>query len=124
MLIDRMASLLQRSCEGTFTQTRSQRRASELSVGTLCSYGRRTFSRAICAVGRQDQDWSADYNVFSRSPWEAVKVHNLSRDSLEVIRDLRDDLNQMGAAQCTMLVVVDGSLCNRTVFKADLHGIE
>jgi hypothetical protein len=232
MLIDRMVSLLQRSCEGTFAQTRSQRRASELSLGTLCSYGRRTFSRAVCAVGRQDQDWSADYKLFSRSPWdadrlfdpvmegylrryptgpisvalddtrlrksgrkipsafwqrdplsppfyvnlvyglrflgaslifphyrerdlaarampvrfvecpavkkpgkradeaqrqayrEAVKVHNLSRDSLEVIRHLRDDLNQMGAAQRTMLAVVDGSLCNRTVFKADLHGIE
>jgi hypothetical protein len=221
MLIDRMVSLLQRSCEGTFAQVRSQRRAWELSLGTLASYGRRTFSRAICAVGRQDQDWSADYKLFSRSPWdadrlfdpvmeeylrryptgpisvalddtklrksgrkipsafwqrdplsppfyvnlvyglrflgaslifphyregdvpprampvrfvecpavkkpgnradqaqrqayrEAVKVHNLSQDSLE-----------MGGGQRTMLAVVDGSLCNRTVFKADLHGIE
>lgn len=232
MLIDGMGSLLQRSCGGTFVQDRTQRRASQLCVGMLCSYGRRTFSRAICAVGRQDQDWSADYKLFSRSLWdadrlfdpvmeeylgcyptgpivvalddtklrksgrkipsafwqrdplsppfhvnfvyglrflgaslifphyregdvppraipvrfvecpavkkpgkradeaqhqayrEAVKVHNLSRDSLNVIRDLRNDLTEMGAAQRTMLAVVDGSLCNRTVFKADLEGIE
>jgi hypothetical protein len=232
MLIDCMGSLLERSCGGTFAQGRSQRRASELSLGTLSSYGRRTFSRAICAVGRQDQDWSADYKLFSRSLWdanrlfdpvmeeylrryptgpisvalddtklrksgrkipsafwqrdplsppfhvnllyglrflgaslifphyregdvppraipvrfvecpavkkpgkraeeaqrqayrEAVKVHNLSRDSLEVIAALRNDLNQMGAAQRTMLAVVDGSLCNRTVFRADLRGVE
>jgi len=69
MLIDRMLSLLERSCEGTFAQSRSRERASELSLGTLCSYGRRTISRAICAVGRQDQDWSADYKIYSRSPW-------------------------------------------------------
>jgi hypothetical protein len=71
MLDDRMVSLVQRSCAVTFAQARSQRRAWELSLGTLCSYGRRTFSRAICAVGRQDDDWSADYKVFSRSPWDA-----------------------------------------------------
>jgi len=232
MLIDQMGSLLQRSCEGTFTQGRSQRRASELSLGILASYGRRTFSRAICAVGRQDQDWSADYKLFSRSSWqaerlfdpvmqeylrryptgpicvavddtklrksgrkigsafwqrdplsppfhvnlvyglrflgaslifphyreqdvppraipvrfvecpavnkpgkraeeeerqayrEAVKVHNLSRDGLETLRELREEFNQMGAAQRALLAVVDGSLCNRTVFQADIPGIK
>jgi len=232
MLIDCMGSLLERSCKGTFAQDRSQRRAWELSVGMSCSYGRRTFSRAICAVGRQDQDWSADYKLLSRSPWdanrlfgpvveeylrryakglisvalddtklrktgrkipsafwqrdplsppfhvnllyglrfvgaslifphyregdvapraipvrfvespavkkpgkraeeaqrqayrEAVKVHNLSRDSLGVVRNLREDFDRTGAADRTMLAVVDGSLCNQTVFKADLPGIE
>ena len=232
MLIERMVSLLQRSCAVTFAQARSQRRASELSLGTLCSYGRRTFSRAICAVGRQDQDWSADYKVFSRSPWdadrlfdpvmeeylhryptglisvalddtklrktgrkiasafwqrdplsppfhvnlvyglrflgaslifphykegdvparavpvcfvecpavkkpgkradeeerrdyrEAVKVHNLSRDGLQVMKGIRDSLDLMGGRERTVLIVVDGSLCNRTVFKADLDRME
>jgi len=51
MLIDRMTSLLKRSCEAAFAQSRRWRRASELSLGTLCSYGRRTLSLAICAVG-------------------------------------------------------------------------
>jgi hypothetical protein len=39
-------------------------------MGTPCSLGRRTISRAICALGRQHQDWSADYKLFSRSKWE------------------------------------------------------
>jgi len=232
MLIDRMLSLLQRSCQGVFAQSRSQRRASELSLGTLCSYGRRTISRAICAVGRQHQDWSADYKIYSRSPWEAdrlfdpvteayvrryptgpisvafddtklrksgrnirsafwqrdplsppfhlnlvyglrfmqaslifphyregdvsargipvrfvecpavkkpgkradeaqrrdyreaIKIHNLSRDGLGVMRNLRARLDQMGSGDRLMMAVVDGSLCNRTIFKADLDRVE
>ena len=232
MLIDRMISLLQRSCEGAFAQSRTGRRASELSLGMLCSYGRRTISRAICAVGRQDQDWSADYKIYSRSPWdadrlfdpvmeeylrryptgpisvafddtklrksgrnirsafwqrdplsppfhvnlvyglrftqaslifphyregdvsargipvrfvecpavkkpgkradeaqrrayrEAIKVHNLSRDSLEVMKGVRARLDEMSCEDRTMLAVVDGSLCNKTIFKGDLDRIE
>lgn len=232
MLIDRMLSLLDRSCEGTFAQSRSRQRASELSLGTLCSYGRRTISRAICAVGRQDQDWSADYKIYSRSPWdadrlfdpvveeylrryprgpisvafddtklrktgrrvrsafwqrdplsppfrvnllyglrftqaslifphyregdvsargipvrfvecpavkkpgkradeaqrrayrEATKTHNLSRQSLEVMKGMRVRLDEMGGEDRSMLAVVDGSLCNRTIFRADLDRIE
>jgi hypothetical protein len=232
MLIDRMVSLVERSCQGTFAQARSCRRASELSLGTLSSYGRRTLSRAICAVGRHHQDWSADYKVFSRSPWdadrlfdpvmeeylrryptgpisvafddtklgktgrsiqsafwqrdplsppfhvnlvyglrfmgaslifphyrqgdvpprampvrfvecpavkkpgkradeaqrraykEAVKLHNLSRDGLGVMRGIRHSLDQIGSGDRVMVAVVDGSLCNRTIFKADLEGVK
>src|SRR5262245_24886079 len=28
-------------------------------------------TRAICFNNRQHQDWSADYKLFSRSPWDA-----------------------------------------------------
>jgi len=70
MLSDQMTSLLQDACAGAFLQQRSRIRAMELSLGTLCALGRRTLSRSICAVGRQHQDWSADYKVFSRSQWE------------------------------------------------------
>jgi hypothetical protein len=70
MLCEQMTSLLKDACFGAFVQERSRIRAMELSLGTLCALGRRTLSRSICAVGRQHQDWSADYKVFSRSPWE------------------------------------------------------
>jgi hypothetical protein len=70
MLGEQMISLLQEACSGAFAQGRSCIRAMELSIGSLCSLGRRTISRSICAVGRQHQDWSADYKVFSRSQWE------------------------------------------------------
>ena len=52
MLLDRMAGLLGASCARTFAQERSARRAQELGMGLLCSFGRRTLSRSICAVGR------------------------------------------------------------------------
>ena len=70
MLGEQMTYLLQEACSGAFVQKRSRIRAMELSFGSLCSLGRRTISRSICAVGRQHQDWSADYKVFSRSQWE------------------------------------------------------
>lgn len=74
MLCEQMTSLLKDACSGTFAQERSRMRAMELSLGALCALGRRTLSRSICAVGRQHQDWSADYKVFSRSPWEADQM--------------------------------------------------
>lgn len=70
MLSEQMTSLLHDACSGVFIQERSRVRAVELSLGGLCSLGRRTVSRSICAVGRQHQDWSADYKIFSRSQWE------------------------------------------------------
>jgi hypothetical protein len=70
MLCKQLTSLLKDACSDAFAQERSRIRAMELSFGTLCALGRRTVSRSICALGRQHQDWSADYKVFSRSPWE------------------------------------------------------
>ena len=232
MLLDRTLSLLQDSCGRAFAQERSRKRATELGLGTLCAFGRRTLSRSICAVGRQFQDWSADYKVFSRSPWDAddlfdpvmvdylaryprgpvcaacddtklarggrnvktafwqrdplsppfhvnllyglrfmqvsllfphyreggfsargipvrfvecpavkkpgkradaaqwrayrqaVKVHNLSTQSLAVIRNLRDRLDALGGSDRPLLVPVDGSLCYKTLFRAELDRVD
>jgi len=66
-----LSDLLDRSCAGAFAQRRTRERAAELALGMLCSFGRRTISRAICALGRQSGDWSADYKLYSRSPWRA-----------------------------------------------------
>jgi len=74
MLSEQVTSLLSNACAGTFGQERSRQRALELSLGMLCALGGRTISRTICAVGRQHQDWSADYKVFSRSPWDANRM--------------------------------------------------
>ena len=68
MLIDRMLSLLERSCEGTFAQSRSRQRASELSLGTLCSYGRRTISRAFWSSGPVEHTISSHYPSGERTP--------------------------------------------------------
>jgi hypothetical protein len=52
-----------------FAQDRTFDRVRRLTYGQLLSAPRHTTSAAICTVGRQFLDWSADYRVFSRSPW-------------------------------------------------------
>lgn len=53
-----------------FPQERTLQRATTLAFGILCGVGRRTLTRAIYFAGNTQKDWSADYKVFSRSPWE------------------------------------------------------
>jgi hypothetical protein len=76
--------------EAVFSQARTLRRAVALGFGIVCGLGKRTITRAICFHGNTQKDWSADYKVFSRSPWEprelfapilehAIKEHKLKR---------------------------------------------
>jgi hypothetical protein len=84
MFSQRLIDLQRESFSPVFRQRRTCQRAQDLSLGTLCSFGRRTISRSICAVGRQHQDWSADYKLFSRSPWNADDLFDpVIRDNLE-----------------------------------------
>jgi hypothetical protein len=53
-----------------FPQERTLLRALSLAFGILCGVGRRTLTRAIIFQGNAHKDWSADYKVFSRSPWQ------------------------------------------------------
>lgn len=55
---------------GVFPQKRSFERVIALSFGILCGVGKRTITRAIGFHGNTQKDWSADYKMFSRSPWE------------------------------------------------------
>lgn len=52
-----------------FSQSRSAERAIDQALGCLLSLGRRTLSRALWSLGRQSQDWSADYKLHSRANW-------------------------------------------------------
>jgi hypothetical protein len=54
----------------TFAQARSGQRAVDQALGSLLALGRRTLSRSLWALGRQDQDWSADYKLHSRASWK------------------------------------------------------
>ena len=60
-------TLLERGWQPVFAQARTHRRALEHALAGPCVLGRRTLSRTICALGRSQQDWSADYKIFSRS---------------------------------------------------------
>jgi hypothetical protein len=60
--------------ESVFAQTRTYQRVLALALGLLCGVGRRTITRSLGFWGKEQQDWSADYKVFSRSQWEAAEL--------------------------------------------------
>ena len=69
MLLEKLLQLLG-GWAPAFRQQRTRERAIALALGLLCGLGRRTVTRAICFNNRQHQDWSADYKLFNRSPWD------------------------------------------------------
>ena len=119
MLSEGFLSLTSSGWNSVFAQERTLERAVSLSVGGLCAFGRRTVSRAIFAAGRQHRDWSAEWKAFRK----ARKERNLSRQGLAVLEGLRRRLDALGGARRTLLAAVDGSLCNRTIFKAELDRV-
>lgn len=215
-----------------FSQGRCHRRAMAQALGALTSFGRRTVSRCICALGHQQQDWSADYKLHARAAWKpndlfqpvlekalpfcggryviaavddtrlhktgrhiqsafyqrdplspkfrfnlmfglrflqisllvplyrrhkasaralpvrfeevpalqhprrkapreewaayrrVVKKNNLSTHAVRIIRDLRESVDQAGQRRKRLLMVGDGSFCNRTLFRAAIERTE
>jgi len=69
-LLETYDSLLQ-DWRQVFSQNRTFERARRLTFGLLVCLRLHLTSRAICAIGRQFVDWSADYRLCSRSPWNA-----------------------------------------------------
>jgi hypothetical protein len=232
MLLATYRCLLERSWKGVFRQARTLHRGVEHALAWPSAMGRRTISQTICARGRSQEDWSADYKLYSRSPWEEQrlfdgiseqyltryprrpvvlaiddtrlaksgrkipgaswqrdplsppfqvnliwgqrvlqasllfphhmegdfsaraypvgfkhvpvvkkpgiraseeqreqyrqlrKTTNLSTLSLNWIRDYRNQLDRLNAADCTLRVVGDGSFCNRTFYRGGLDRVE
>ncbi|MCI0721467.1 MAG: transposase, partial [Acidobacteria bacterium] len=52
-----------------FAQPRSHQRALEHALAWPSVLGERTIAGSITVLGRDQQDWSADYKIYSRSPW-------------------------------------------------------
>ncbi len=57
-----------------FQQERTFQRARALAYASLLTYGRHTVTRLICSKNTQDQDWSADYRLFSLRDWSADRL--------------------------------------------------
>lgn len=51
----------------------------------------------------------------------AVKKHNLSTEAVEMFKQMRKQVDQLGGEEKTLAHALDGSFCNQTVFKADLE---
>lgn len=224
-LLDTFLDFL-RGLESTFPQYRTFRIAQRQAIGTLMILGQHTISRILEGIGRNQESWSSDYRLYSRSPWdqrdlfqsglartiayshpqylavgfddtrlhktgrhiktaffardplsppfhtnltlglrflqasallplyregasaargipvrftevpaikkpgknaskedmlsyrEQVKIHNLSHHSVTVARDLRASYDAAGAADKLLIMVGDGSFCNRTVLSS------
>lgn len=74
MLLTNYCSLLQAGWQPIFAQERSHQRAIEHAVAWPAVLGERTIARTVCALGRDQQDWSADYKIYSRSLWSSPSL--------------------------------------------------
>jgi hypothetical protein len=72
-LTDAMLGLCQR-LEGCFPQQRTLQRATSILFAGLLCCGRKWMTRINCVRGREQVDWTADYRLFSRSPWTAADL--------------------------------------------------
>lgn len=71
-----------------FSQDRTARRATRLLLSNLLCIGRHWLTRILCATNRDQCDWSADYRLFSRSPWKRQDLFEPAvRRSLEYVGD-------------------------------------
>jgi hypothetical protein len=110
--------------QGLFARASSFERSIALALGLLCAHGRATTSSAIIALGKKGEDWSADYKLFSRAPWEAERLFDCAvRESLPLVSKdwvvlAYDDtrLKKSGkkiAHGRLIIATVDGSFCNK-----------
>jgi len=53
-------------CRAAFSSRSGWRRAKRLALSAFVCLGRHTITGLLCAGNRQNQDWSADYRLFSR----------------------------------------------------------
>jgi hypothetical protein len=104
-LLETYEQLLERSWRRVFTQTRVFERVRRLTFGMLVSLRVHLTSTAICATGRQFQDWTADYRVCSQSPWEPRELFDPILDALPGL---------LGAPQAPVLAALDDSLFHKT----------
>lgn len=88
-----------------FPQRRSFDRARRLIFGlTVCLRAHLT-TNAICAVGRQFLDWSGDYRLLSRSPWNPHQLFDPVFDRVRPL--LKPDL-------APVLMPLDDTLCKKS----------
>ena len=104
-LLETYEQLMERGWRSVFSQDRIFERARRLTFGMLVSLRLHLTSNAICATGRQFQDWTADYRVCSRSPWDPRKLFDPVLDSLSGL---------LSSAHAPVLAALDDTLLKKT----------
>src|SRR5882724_6273539 len=88
-----------------FSQDRIFARARRLTFGLLVCLRLHLTSRAICATGRQFVDWSADYRLCSRSPWNPHQLFDPIFDRLPAL---------LASPSTPVIAALDDTLCKKT----------
>jgi hypothetical protein len=104
-LLETFEQLLDEGWGGVFSQQRIFRRVRCLTLGLLVSVRAHLLSNAICATGRQFQDWTADYRVWSQSPWEGRELFHPILDALPSL---------LGSAEQPVLAALDDTMAKKT----------
>jgi hypothetical protein len=104
LLLEKFHELLQ-PWRSTFAQQRTWQRAQRLAYGLLICLRTHLTSNAICATGRQFLDWSADYRLFSRSPWAPHALFDPIFDHLSEL---------LPSPQAPVVAALDDTLCKKT----------
>jgi hypothetical protein len=104
LLLEKFHELLQ-PWRSAFAQQRTWQRAQRLAYGLLTCLRTHLTSNAICATGRQFLDWSADYRLFSRSPWDPHALFDPIFDHLAGL---------LASAQAPVVAALDDTLCKKT----------
>ena len=65
---------LWQACRAAYAQARTWERARRLGLAQLICPGRHSVTALLCTCGRQSQDWSADYRLFSQDRWAAHEL--------------------------------------------------
>jgi hypothetical protein len=104
-LLETFERLLDEGWRDVFSQQRIFKRVRCLTIGLLVSVRAHLLSNAICATGRQFQDWTADYRVWSQSPWEGRELFNPILDALPSL---------LGSADQPVLAALDDTMAKKT----------
>ena len=104
LLLQKFHELLQ-PWRPAFGQQRTWQRAQRLAYGLLLCLRTHLPSNAICATGRQFLDWSADYRLFSRSPWAPHALFDPIFDRLAAL---------LTSPQAPVVAALDDTLCKKT----------
>lgn len=94
------------SWRSLFPQQRTFQRAYRLSLGLLTSCRPHLTSTTLCTLGRQFRDWSAEYRLFSRSPWEPHRLFDPVFDHLSSLLP--------SSSSAPVLAALDDTLCKKT----------
>ena len=88
-----------------FPQARTFERARRLVFGLVVSVRMHLTSNAICATGRQFVDWTADYRVCSRSPWDPHGLFDPIFDHLPQL---------LASPDAPVLMALDDTMCKKS----------